>query len=233
MTVSEGSTEFAYVRIREAIVEGRYAPACRLKEQWVAEELHLSRTPVREALKMLAAEGLVNIERNVGAMVRPIDRKSVVDLYELRARLESYAASRAARHRRPDQVTVLRSAIGEFEVAIKRAAIDDLDAVRRVNRCNGVIHSTIVEAAEHDRLGSMLGRAVDVPLVFQAFRQFDRQQLERSNLFHRLIVDAIEVGDATRAERLMAEHIDQGRDVLLAAIDAGPSLDELFGVASS
>src|SRR4051794_34646011 len=99
VSVSEGSTEFAYARIREAIVEGRYAPACRLKEQRVAEELQLSRTPVREALKMLAAEGLVQIERNVGAMVRPVDRKSIVDLYELRGRLESYAAGRAARHR--------------------------------------------------------------------------------------------------------------------------------------
>jgi DNA-binding GntR family transcriptional regulator len=79
----------------------------------------------------------------------------------------------------------------------------------------------------------MLSRAVDVPLVFQAFRQFDRAQLERSNLFHRLMVDAIEAGDPPRAERLMAEHIDEGRDVLLAAIDARPSFDELFGASAS
>ncbi len=228
MSTSEGSTEFAYSRIREAIVEGRYAPACRLKEQRVAEELHLSRTPVREALKMLAAEGLVQIERNVGAMVRPIDRKSIVDLYELRGRLESYAAGRAAVHRQPAQIALLRMAIDDFDAAISRASTGDIDGVRLVNRCNGVIHATIVEAADHDRLGSMLGRAVDVPLVFQAFRRFDSTQLERSNLFHRLIVDAIEVSDPVRAERLMAEHIDEGRDVLLAAIDTGPPLDDLF-----
>lgn len=233
VSTSAGSTEFAYGRIREAIVEGRYAPACRLKEQAVAEELQLSRTPVREALKMLAAEGLVQIERNVGAMVRPIDRKIIVDLYELRSRLESYAAGRAARNRRPEQVARLRAAIDDFAVAIEPAATGDVDAIRLVNHCNSVIHSTILEAADHDRLGSILGRAVDVPLVFQAFRKFDRAQLERSNLFHRLLADVIEAGDSARAERLMAEHIDEGRDVLLAAIDSRESLDDVFGASAS
>jgi DNA-binding GntR family transcriptional regulator len=228
VVASEGNTEFAYAQIREAIVEGRYAPACRLKEQRVAEELNLSRTPVREALKMLAAEGLVQIERNVGAIVRPIDRKTIVDLYELRGRLESYAAARAAVHRSAGHLDRLREAIEEFASAIEPAAINEVDGIRRVNRWNGVLHSTIVEAADHDRLASMLARAVDVPLVFQAFRQFDRGQLERSNLFHRLVVDAIDVQDAVRAERLMAEHIDEGRDVLLAAVDQRLSVEELF-----
>jgi DNA-binding GntR family transcriptional regulator len=233
VAASEGNTEFAYAQIREAIVEGRYAPACRLKEQRVAEELNLSRTPVREALKMLAAEGLVQIERNVGAMVRPIDRKTIVDLYELRGRLESYAAARAATHGDVEQLARLRSAISQFALAIEPASLDDVDGIRRVNEWNGVIHSTIVEAADHDRLASMLARAVDVPLVFQAFRQFDRAELERSNLFHELIVDAIEASDPGRAERLMAEHIDEGRDVLLAAVDQRLSVEDLFSASAS
>jgi DNA-binding GntR family transcriptional regulator len=225
---AEGSAEIAYARIREAIVEGRYAPSFRLREQAVAEELNISRTPVREALKMLAAEGLVQIERNVGAMVRPIDRKAIVDLYELRGRLESYAAGRAATHRSDLHIETLRSANDEFDGLIDAAAAGDVEALRALNRCNAVVHSTVVAAADHDRLRAMLARAVDVPLVFQAFRRFDRPQLERSSLFHSLVVDAIAAADAVRAERLMAEHIDEGRDVLLAAVDAQDSVERIF-----
>src|SRR5207342_2522292 len=81
----------AYAAVRAAIVENRYPPGQRLVEQRIAEELGLSRTPVREALRMLEAEGLVVSERNRGAMVRPLSPTEVVDLYGLRIRLESYA----------------------------------------------------------------------------------------------------------------------------------------------
>ena len=83
--------ELAYRRVRTAIVENRYPPGQRLVEQRLAEELGLSRTPVREALRMLEAEGLVVSRRNRGAMVRPLSATEVVDLYGLRIRLESYA----------------------------------------------------------------------------------------------------------------------------------------------
>src|ERR1700678_1450850 len=92
----------AYEQIRQAIVEGRYRPGQRLIEQRVAGELDLSRTPIREALRMLDAEGLVITEPNRGAIVRPIAANDVQDLYELRGRLESYAAYRASQ-RRTDQ----------------------------------------------------------------------------------------------------------------------------------
>ena len=70
----------AYAKVRAAIVESRYPPGHRLVEQRIAEELGLSRTPVREALRMLQAEGLVVSERNRGAMVRPLSPTEVVDL---------------------------------------------------------------------------------------------------------------------------------------------------------
>src|SRR5437879_5999382 len=89
-------TAHAYAQVRAAIVENRYPPGHRLIEQRIAEELGLSRTPVREALRMLQAEGLVVSERNRGAMVRPLSETEVVDLYGLRIRLESYAVEVAS-----------------------------------------------------------------------------------------------------------------------------------------
>ena len=86
-------------------------------------------------------------------------------------------------------------------------------------------------AARHPLLGQLLSVTVDAPLVFQAFRRFDRSESERSNLFHRLIRNAIRAGDGERAARLMTEHIDQGRDVLLEGFDRVGSVTGLFDAA--
>src|SRR5437867_1687707 len=82
--------------IREAIVDGRLEPGQRLKEEELARELGISRTPIREALLMLQAEGLVDAVPNRGAMVRVHTPEDLDDLYQLRALLEGYAARRAA-----------------------------------------------------------------------------------------------------------------------------------------
>src|SRR5207249_3993911 len=78
--------------IREAIVDGRLVPGERLKEEELAHELGISRTPVREALLVLQAEGLVDAAPNRGAVVRAHDAVDLDDLYQLRALLEGYAA---------------------------------------------------------------------------------------------------------------------------------------------
>ena len=106
-------------QVRAAIVENRYPPGQRLVEQRIAEELGLSRTPVREALRMLEAEGLVVSERNRGAMVRPLSTTEVVDLYGLRIRLESYA------------VEVATERATETELGELVAAADAFSEVRR------------------------------------------------------------------------------------------------------
>lgn len=204
----------AYDAIRALIVEGRFRPGDRLVEQRLAEQHGLSRTPVREALKWLEADGLIRIEPHRGAVVRPMTLEDVRDIYELRAELEGYAARRAATRIGPTGLAEIAAAIESFDVAIAAAATGDLDAVRAINAANRRIHDTVVEAAEHERLAQMLHRTVDVPLVFEAFRRFTRDELERSNQFHRMVHHALAIGDGGRAEALMREHIAQGRDVL-------------------
>lgn len=218
----------AYVALRQAIVEGRYRPGDRLVEQRIAADLNLSRTPIREALRTLEAEGLVVIAVNRGAMVRPIDLAQIDDLYELRARLESFAAFRAVGRVDAEHLDRMDEAIESFDRHADRAAAGDADALRAVNDANARFHGAVLEAARHERLAVLLRRATDVPLVFQAFRHFDRAAMERSNLFHRLIRAAVAGDDAHRAEALMSEHIYQGRDVLLAQLRDGGSVDALF-----
>lgn len=208
----------AYERIRAAIVESRYPPGQRLVEQRIAEELGLSRTPVREALRLLEAEGLVVSERNRGAMVRPLSPTEVVDLYGLRIRLESYAVEVATERATESELGELAAAADAFGRVRYGGDVDSLEVVRRLHDCNRRFHDGVIEAARHRRLATMLARTVDIPLVFQAFRTFGAVEIERSDTFHHLIVDAMCRRDAGRAAALMAEHIAQGRDAILDSL---------------
>src|SRR5262249_15295680 len=113
-TKSTAGPAYAYAQVRAAIVENRYPPGHRLVEQRIAEELGLSRTPVRDALGRLEAEGLVVSERNRGAMVRPLSQTEVVDLYGLRIRLESYAVEVATERATETELGELVTAADEF-----------------------------------------------------------------------------------------------------------------------
>lgn len=222
----------AYEQIREAIVEGRYAPGQRLVEQRLASDLVLSRTPVREALLRLEAEGLVISEKHRGAIVRPVTAQEIEDLYALRARLESLAAECAARRRTASDVAELDEAVHAFDEAVPAAvaaeSTTDLGGTRELTRANGRFHDGVLRAARSDRLTRVLAGSVDVPLVFQALRQFGRPQLERSALFHALIRDAIVAREPDRAGRLMTEHVLQGRDALLAGLNEQGGVAALF-----
>lgn len=220
----------AYAEVRAAIVENRYPPGHRLVEQRIAAELGLSRTPVREALRLLEAEGLVVSERNRGAMVRLLSTTEVADLYGLRIRLEAYAVEVATERATEaelgeladaaDRFSAVRRTAGVRSVAVASAPAGSgtdasLERVRSLHEANRRLHDGILAAARHRRLEAMLARTVDIPLVFQAFRSFGEAEIERSDTFHHLIVEAMCRRDAPRAAGLMAEHIAQGRDAVL------------------
>jgi DNA-binding GntR family transcriptional regulator len=216
---ASGRVSIAYDRIRRCIVEGSYPPGSRLVEQSLSAELSLSRTPIREALRRLEVEGLVHYRRNRGAVVRTTTPEEVADLYELRARLESYAAELAATRSTPGDRQVIVAAADAFDrVSTSHRGHRARTSEERwaLHDANGRFHRAIVTAARHERLLQMLDRTVDVPLVYQALERFEPAELERSALFHRMIARAVSNGEGARAGRLMAEHILLGRDRLLA-----------------
>jgi len=222
------SSTDAYHQIRRWIVEGRLRPDERLIEQRLAEELELSRTPVREALRMLQSEGLVTLEPNRGARVRALAVADIADLYELRGRLEAMAAELAAARATDDQLARLADAEARFAAAAEQASGGDLEALRAMFHQNDVFHLTLLEAAHHQRLTQSLIGTVDHTLVFQAFRHYDLPGLERSVTFHALIATEVRRGEGARAGRLMHEHVLQGRDQLLAVVGSGSSVDALY-----
>ena len=223
----------AYEEIRQAIVEGRYGAGQRLVEKNLAEEFQVSRTPVREALRALESEGLVVSLPNKGAVVRSLSAQDVYDIYDLRVRLESLAAERAARDPRPDQLAVLEEANADFATLLPSFVGDDLERVRKIEAVNRRFHQGFIDMAGSWRLNQLLERTVHAVLVFQNFQSYEPGELERSLLFHQLIAQAIARREAGRAGNLVAEHILLGRDILvdrrsaaMAQSDASISIED-------
>src|ERR1700761_2216576 len=144
-----------YEQIYRRIIEGAYRPGERLIEQRIAEELAVSRTPVREALVLREGAGLVVNSRHKGAMVRSLTREDIVDLYQLRAVLESLAAKRAAARADEAELDRMNEAIADFDKAVTSGP-RSIDQLRATDSANRQFHQTVLTAARHPLLGQLL-----------------------------------------------------------------------------
>jgi DNA-binding GntR family transcriptional regulator len=199
------------------IIEGEYGPNERLIEEQLAERLGVSRTPIRQALTMLEAEGLVEIAPNRGAMVCSFSVEDVWDIYDLRAVLEGHAARRAASRVGEGELGRLNELADEMEGLVGRFA-DHEEEIRRLVALNQEFHGTIVAASRNRRLGRLLRGTVQIPLMFKAFFWYGPHERTISNHYHRQILRALEAGDADRAETVMREHVYEGRDFVIRAL---------------
>jgi len=148
------SAEKAYTYIHDAIVNGAYLPGTHLKEEELSAVIGVSRTPVREALRRLATEGLVVFTRNQGTFVESFDEDAVDEIFQLRAMLEAHGAARAAlRMSEPDleRLTELNATME----AMAGRPIDDA-YVHDFNRINAQFHRVILVAAGSRRLEKTL-----------------------------------------------------------------------------
>src|SRR4029077_5867102 len=131
--------------IREAIIDGRLPPGQRLKEEELARELGISRTPVREALLVLQTEGLVDAAPNRGAVVRSHDGDDLEDLYQLRALLEGYATRRAA-------ANITEAAVADLWAGCDRFGGLIEGDVQELVKENLFFHHVILDAASSRRV---------------------------------------------------------------------------------
>jgi DNA-binding GntR family transcriptional regulator len=204
--------------LRALILTGEYGPEERLIEEQLAERLGVSRTPVRQALTLLEAEGLVELAPNRGATVRSFTVADVWDIYDLRAVLEGHAARRAAGRIQGDEVGRLRELAAQMEGLAGRFE-DREEEIRALAGLNQEFHGAVVEASRKKRLFRLINRTVEVPLMFKAFFWYTPHERVISNHYHRQILHALEDGDADRAEIVMREHVYEGRDFVIAALE--------------
>jgi len=177
--------------LEEAILEGDLKPGERLRAEALAQRFGTSRTPIREALLQLEAQGLVDVEPNRGAVVRSFDRDDLQDLYELRALLEPHAASLAA------------SRISEADIERLAELCEAEDQIV----ANEAFHRIILEAAQSPRLMVAMRAATGIPRTFRSVFWHDEAQREESLMCHRRLVAAFRARDPQLAEAVMRMHI--------------------------
>jgi len=201
----------AYQTVRDGIINGRYPPSSRITEQEIAEAAGVSRTPVREALRRLHAEGLVEFQANHGAVVTDWTDTDIDEVFELRAMLESYGAARAASHATAAQRQELRDLAEEqFRLSSQRAE----GHLERIGELNSRFHRRLQEAANSPRLARALAALLEAPLILKTFAKYGPQDLERSALHHLEMVRAIDAGDPDWAASVMRSHILAARGAL-------------------
>ncbi|MDI6893647.1 MAG: GntR family transcriptional regulator [Bacillota bacterium] len=199
----------AYQVLREAIISGQLAPGERLVEAKLAQEMGISRNPVREALRRLEHEGLARRHPRGGMAVAGVDLRDVAEVYAVRSVLEGLAARLAAGRLRAEHRERMAASIREGEEARRGG---DLDLLVRTST---VFHNTIMEVAGNTRLASLM------QVLDHHISRFRRLSLQAEGSpaevleEHRHILEVLERGDGAAAEALMREHLEHsGRQIL-------------------
>ncbi len=194
----------AYQTIREMIFAGRFEPGERLKEDDLTSLCGVSRTPVREALRRLATEGLVIDNPHHGVQVAVVQVADLEEIYTLRAMVESHAAMRAATRISPDQIERLKTLAAIMEDAIEEG--EEADQLRFIP-ANAEFHRCIWEAALSPRLAHMAALVVELPLTVRTFSSYSADDRRRSAVHHRDIIAAFEARSPEWASSVMSSHI--------------------------
>lgn len=203
----------AVVRIREMILRGELGPTQRVAEAPLADLLGMSRTPVRQALPLLAQEGLLIEHETRGYVVRAFTGEDIIDAIEVRAVLEGVAARRVAeRGASRALIRELRDCLNDGDAIMRKRAIVESDEAVYAEM-NARFHSLILDAADSAILSDAIERNNRIPFAGPQALAFDRSNLDQmydmlhyAHRQHHGIVDALERGESARAEALMSEH---------------------------
>lgn len=204
--------EQAASRLRQLLVEGRIAPGAKLNERELAEELNVSRTPLREAIKQLAAEGLVELLPNRGAIAVALTEQDILDTFEVMAGLEAQSGELAAERITDSELAEIKAMHYEMMAAYTRR---DLPAYYRLN---ALIHQAINNAAKNPVL-SALYKQVNSRL--QALRFRSNQDGEKWRVAveqHEQMVQALSQRDAPAMRAVLLRHMDNKRFVVIEQI---------------
>ncbi len=211
------ASDLAYARLRAEIIDWTLEPGTPLSEIETAARLGVSRTPLREALSRLSAEGLVTSSGRT-SRVAPLSRRHIVELFELREALETQAARLAARRREPDSFEQLRDAFRELPDRDREIDLDRYYALA------GELDSAIDAAADSAALRSSLRDLRGQLLRARRSSHADRDRLVQAAREHRLIADAIAAGDELLAAQATAVHLHASLEHILASLPGeGPT----------
>ena len=190
-----------FLVLRERIYSGRYAPGEALPQVRIAAELNISRTPLREAFRMLEKEGIVKVGAGGGVHVVSADFRSLLHAYELREVVDGLAARLAAERGRMHAAARLRPLL-----EAQRAALEPWTP-EKYTEANVLFHAAIFEMADNEFLHAQMAVVRMTAQVFSPTALLSQQRVFSAIAEHLKVTEAIEAGDAPRAETLARSHI--------------------------
>jgi DNA-binding GntR family transcriptional regulator len=200
------------LRLREMIIEGRLAAGARLSERALCDQLGVSRTPLREALRLLSGEGLVALHPNRGAHVVSLSAVDIRESFEVMSALEALSGELACRHASATEIAEIRALTFEMLACHARG---DLPAYYRINR---QIHDGL-NAAARNTLLTRTYRTLNLRIQNLRFRSnFDRDKWERAAQEHVEMAAALEARDGPRLAALLRAHLVRTGDAVLDAL---------------
>jgi len=198
--------ERAFERIRNAIFTGKYPPGYQLKEEELASQLSISRTPVRQAIRSLADHGLVDIRSNRRSYVADVTEAQFEEQFDLLSFLESYSAGLAVRNITPDAIDRMKELNAQMEKTV--APRDN----KKFLELNAEFHDIIHRHSGSDKVNDVLQRFVQFPHnLYLKFGQIPDWHNAASVIEHNQIIEALETGDREFVELRMRSHTESVR----------------------
>lgn len=194
-----------YQILRESILTGKFQPGERLLELKLSQELGVSRSPIREALRMLEQDGLV-VTMDNGTVVNPMDVEDVKEIYECRIATEPYAGFLATQKIKDEEIAELEQLVNEAEVAY------DLKESEKVVDLNTAFHDQIVRIGGNRRLTEIVDKIRSLSILA---RNTELKVYSRPREYldeHKEIVKALKGRDASEVERVIRMHIENDWD---------------------
>lgn len=224
--VERSVRERAYLLIQQKIARGELPPGSAVSEIPLAQELGSSRTPIREALGQLVAEGLLEQTPNRGAVVVQLGRQDIIDLYELREALEVYAAGKVASRTNTSQDLQRLEAFANQILALRDELREsgrdklDLEQMNRFIACDLGFHTLLLRLASNARILKVVNETRLLIRIFAIHREgHDGAALSKIHGQHREILEAVRAKNSTRAMAVMSNHIRESQNERLTEYD--------------
>jgi len=213
----------AYAYIQQKILSGDLPVGRQVSEASLAREIGISRTPVREAIQQLGREGLVEQVPRLGTMVRALERRDLVEIFELREALEPFAVGQAAKHIGRADLERCSKLCDEIH-KLAREATEPLtgDKLRRFLAADMGFHMILICAGGNQRIQKIVVDSRVLLRIFNTDRQnHNRHILDETDRFHSQILRAVRDADPESARHLMSEHIQASKLETLEYFDRG------------
>ena len=202
---------FVTVKLREAIIRGYFQPGQKLDQNEIAEIFKVSRSPVREALRTLAAEELIKVYPHRGAIVAELSLEELEEIYFLRGVLEGTAARLAASKMDDERIAILRA------ILAKTNPTTDLDQWLELNRD---FHNTIYEAINRPRLLSIIQSLRNITTPYTRRYIAFPEHMEATRVGHQRILEALIKRDGTLAQEETQNHLKVLCDSVLVSVES-------------